>query len=288
MEEKELREVLSLLKAAGVDAMLCDTLVPVSGSPVVCGLLAEPGDEDWSEYVMLPKSVVGRHPELYIPAEGDSMRDAGYEPGDMLRVRLGVEPRDGDSVVVMIDGRCTVKSLGTDEDGKKWLVPQNERYNAIPLTNYMDVYMLGVVVGVEKASPRASTRTMLQAIRRTKNSLRTASRLTEKELDTLIVKISAEITISRQWYSVYRAMVDCGVWTMGDIQGFCNRVKQLLPDFNFLPDAKDLASRMDVMSFAKPLTMWTERNAPVGGARFEEYRRIAMKMTAYLTEKEEQ
>ena len=42
---------------------------------------------------------------------------------------------------------------------------------------------------------------------------------------------------------------------------------------------------MDVLSFAKPITMWEESNAPVKGVRFRDYRNIALKMLGYLTEK---
>jgi hypothetical protein len=148
----------------------------------------------------------------------------------------------------------------------------------------MDVRILAVVVGVEKSSSRASSRLLLQSIRRTKQKRKAAKKLTEEELNVLIVMISSEIKVARQWYAVYRAMVDYETQNAGDFQGFCSRVKSLLPDFQYLPDSKEL-SRMEVQSFAKPVAMWTEKNAPVVGARFMEYRRIAMLMAAYLSDK---
>ena len=138
MDEKEINEMLQLLHQAEI------------------------GDDDMSEYILLPKTLVGMYPEMFVPVEGDSMRDAGYEPGDRLRVRFGVTAHDGDNVLAMVDGRCTVKSLLTDEDDLRWLVPQNENYDAIELTEGMDVRIMGVVVGVEKASTRASTRSLLR------------------------------------------------------------------------------------------------------------------------------
>lgn len=284
-EIDELKEIMGLLKAAGVDAQLCDTPVRLSSFPAHCGVPTEPGDDDWSDYVMVPKALLGMNPEMFIPVEGDSMRDAGYEAGDRLRVQFGVVARDGDNVLALIDGRCTVKSLFTDEEGLRWLVPQNENYDAILLTEDMDARILAVVVGVEKASTRASSRSLLQSIRRTKQKRKAAKKLTEEELNALIVKISSEIKIARQWFAVYRAMVDYDVKEIGDIGSFCNRVRSLLPDFPYLPDAKDLAARMDVMSFSKPIAMWTENNAPVVGARFVEYRRIGLLMAHYLSEK---
>ena len=151
--------------------------VPVSLTSVPCGSPTELGPEDIDDYILLPKKLVGLHPEMFVPADGDSMVDVGYEPGDMLRVRFGVEAMDGDSVLAMIDGACTVKSLFTDEDGTRWLVPQNVKYDAIRLTEDMDVRILGIVVGVEKGRVRASTRQMLQSVRRTKSMQRQALRL---------------------------------------------------------------------------------------------------------------
>ena len=48
--------------------------------------------------------------------------------------------------------------------------------------------------------------------------------------------------------------------------------------------AKEVA-RMEVLSFAKPIAMWEESNAPVSGVRFRDYRNLALTMKAYLTEK---
>jgi len=42
---------------------------------------------------------------------------------------------------------------------------------------------------------------------------------------------------------------------------------------------------MEVLSFAKPIAMWEESNAPVSGVRFRDYRNLALTMKAYLTEK---
>ena len=256
----------------------------MSGASARCGLPTEMGDESIDDYLLIPKSLVGQNPEMYVPAVGDSMIDAGIEEGDQLRVRFGVAAHDGDKVLVMIDGACTVKVLFTDEEGMKWLVPRNDKYDAILLSEDMDVRMLGVIVGIEKVSPRDPSRSLMQSIRRTKNKKRAAKKLSKEEVNQLIVKISSEIQIARQWFSVYRAMVDNEVQTAGDLYGFCNRVKMLLPESTKLPDVKEL-SRMEIQSFAKPIALWAENNAPVSGARFNEYRRIALLMTDYLTEK---
>lgn len=281
MDTEELKDLLRLLSDAGVKAELCDKPVPVSGNCAVCGNPTEPGDYDLSEYVLLPKELMGIHPEMLVPVEGESMIDAGYEPGDQLRIRFGVTAHDGDNILIWIDGRCTVKTLFTDEDGQKWLVPQNEEYDSILLNEEMDVRILGVVVAVVKASSRVSSRSLLQAIRRTKNKMKAAKKLTNEEVDERIVKIGPLVVHARQWFSVYRALLDKELTEADDFLSFCNRVKRLLPDHKHLPDYKDLM-RINVLSFSKPLSMWVESNAPVRGQRFRDYLRIGMTMSNLL------
>lgn len=286
MDKQELKELCALLDEAGMRYELCDTPVPVSLTSVPCGSPTELGPEEIDDYILLPKALVGNHPEMFVPAIGDSMLDVGYEPGDLLRVRFGVEAKDGDSVVAMIDRTCMVKSLFTDEDGTHWLVPQNEKYDAIRLTEDMEVRILGVVVGVEKERVRASTRQMLQSVRRTKNKQRSASQLTEERVDKLIIQMGNEVRHARQWYAVFRAMVDYGVAGENETSQFCERVNRLLPEHEHLPINKEML-RMCVQSFTKRVSMWNPDNAPVSGARYRDYLSIALMMGRLLGGEEE-
>lgn len=285
MNEEELNDIMALLRKAGVDAEWCDTPVRLSSITAHCGDPADLGDDDASEYVMLPKAVLGMHPEMFIPVEGDSMRDAGYEPGDRLRVRFEVKAYDGDNVLALIDGRCTVKTLFTDEDGQRWLVPQNEDYDAILLDEDMDVRLLGVVVGVEKRTDRVSSRNCLKTIRRTRDRMKKAQRLSTEEIDERLQSIGDMVMHGRQWFAVYRAMCDRDLITQGDYVGFCERVRTLLPEHKHLPEPREL-STMNVQSFSKPVALWVETNAPASGKRFRDYLNIALKMGVLLAGKD--
>lgn len=283
MDEKELKEVFTKLEEQGWKPMLCDTPVGISTCKVKCGLPTEIGDEWADDYWMVPKALTGCHPELMIRVDGDSMIDAGYESGDLLRVRFDMTAHDGDSVLAWIDRRCTVKTIFTDEDGSLWLVPQNDDYDPILIEEGMDFRILGVVTGVEKASVRASSRKSLNAIRRMKNKLRATRNLSREHVDELLVRIGGHVQHARQWYAVMRPMVDAKVQDEDDFEDFCCRVCGLLPDHKHLPDAKEL-QRMAVLSFAKPVSMWVECDAPVTGKRFRDYLSIALQMTRYLSE----
>ena len=281
MKAQELQEIFSLLREAGMQYELCNSPIPVSLKKVPCGSAAELGAEDIDDYILLPKKLVGQNPEMFVPCHGDSMKDAGYENGDLLRVRFGMDAQDGDNVLAYIDGACTVKSLFTDEDGTKWLVPQNDNYKAIHLTEDMDVKILGVVVAVEKGRVRASSRQMLQSVRRAKNMLRTASKLPEEKVDNIIIKMGGAVKHARQWYAVFRAMADYEIVPEISVQEFCERVKRLLPGHGHLPAHKEV-SRMAVQSFAKQVSMWRPDNAPVSGARFMDYLSIALQTSRLL------
>lgn len=282
MDEKELKEILSAIEKAGWRPELCDTPVPVSYQAVKCGIPTDMGDECIDDYILLPKAVVGTHPYVLVPVSGDSMIDAGYENGDKLRVQLGVDAYDGDDVFVWVDGGCTVKTLFTDEDGNRWLVPRNDTYDAIPLTEDMDVRVFGVVRSVEKVSPRNSSRELLKSIRRTKEKQKQAKRMSAEMVDRQMVAVSGIVVHARQWYAVYRALLDKNLVQAGDYQGFCAHVRELVPEHKHLPEAKEI-SRMAVQSFSKPVTMWTENDAPVRGNRFRDYLNIALEMGNLLS-----
>ena len=163
MKKEELKEINDLLEEAGIRPRWCDTAVPLSGSTVRCGCPTEPGDMDYSEYILLPKSLVGQHPEMFIPAVGDSMRDAGFETDDMLRVRFNVTAHDGDNVLAWIDGQCTVKVLFTDDDGKKWLVPRVHS-GTDPTVHIL--YTKGTVPSCTLFTPKVKTAPSVKIVRK--------------------------------------------------------------------------------------------------------------------------
>ena len=281
MDKEELKEIMRLLKEAGVEAQLCDTPIPVSANGARCGRPEDLEEENIDDYILLPKAVVGQHPEMFIPAIGDSMIEAGYEEGDMLRVRFGVEARDGKDMLMLIDGKCTVKTFFTDEDGVKWLLPQNDEYTAFPLTEDMEVRVLGMVMGVEKDSPHHSSASCLKTIRKAKQRIKAAKKLTPEQVDNVICEMGAMVLKGRQWYAVYKPIADREL-TEKDLDVFCKRVCRLLPDHKHLPLAKEL-SRMAVLSFVKKIDLWDRNNAPIRGTRFDYYLRIARMTDEKLT-----
>lgn len=280
MNEEELRQTLAMLGQAGLNVMLCDTRVPRSGIGVKCGLPTVPGDFNWEDYMMLPKALVGTHPQIFVPAIGDSMTGANFEEGDLLRVQLGVDCDDGDNVLAWIDGSCTVKTYFQDDEGLQWLVPQNETYDAILITGEYDVHILGRVVGVEKQSPRVSFKECQKYVRRARTKMKMARLLSPEQVDAVIREVAPQVKHSRQWYAVYRAFADHQQAGEGSLASFCERVIRVVPGHAHPPVPREV-QRMAVQSFSKPVALWSSANAPVSGVRYNDYLRIAQ-LTAKL------
>lgn len=97
-------------------------------------------DDDWQ----LPVELVGNGQLCLLRVRGDSMIDAAILDGDWVAVRQQTTAENGETVVAMIDGEPTVKTLRY-ADGQVWLMPQNPVYEPIPAEKGT---LLGKVVSV--------------------------------------------------------------------------------------------------------------------------------------------
>ena len=276
MTEQELKELFDLLEKAGMNPQLCDTPVRYFDNDVKAGIPTEPGDVVQGEYLMLPRSLVGWNLTFVVNVRGDSMREAGISDGDRVQVQTDVEVRDGDIVLASIDGKCTIKAFYTDEQGQKWLVPRNDEYEAILLTEDMNVNIVGKIIGHIKDAPRVSYSECMKTIKRTREAGRAA--VSRQCVEMAVKAVAGQVAHGRQWYAVYRAMADRGAVSDGDYAGFARLVAELVPEHNRLPMAGELR-RMAVQSFSRPVALWNPKDAPVTGQRFDDYLRIAQ-MTA--------
>lgn len=278
MDEKELREILKLLRDAGMDPQLCDTMLPHYLGKVNCGVPLE-SSGDVEEMIPIPKALLNWGLQYFISAQGDSMKDVGIEEGDRLRVDASRPVKDGDVVVAYLDREITVKTLMSDEEGDRWLVPANDAYDAISLKDKANVKILGVVVANEKQPPRMKAAKALRAIKRAKTA--TYQPLREDVVDGALKEIGSYVLLKRHWISVYRPLKDRESEVASSYETFCERVKKVLPFHPNLPTVREL-QRMDVQSFSKPVRLWDRDDAPVDGKRFEEYLDIAKRFGVML------
>lgn len=96
------------IEPAGSDKSLA---LPLAGSKVAAGFPS--AAEDFVEGKLDLNDILIKRPAatFYVKVAGESMRDAGIFPGDILVVDRGENPRHGHVVVAVVNGELTVKRL---------------------------------------------------------------------------------------------------------------------------------------------------------------------------------
>ena len=95
-----------------------------------------PAQDYMSDSIDLNQELI-RHPAttFYARAVGDSMKGCGIDDGDLLVIDKAIDPQAGDIVVAYIDGEFTLK----------WLIPANDEYPPIKVTDENDFIIWGVL-----------------------------------------------------------------------------------------------------------------------------------------------
>jgi repressor LexA len=133
-----LRESLSRL----VPVPLVGTVVagcPVFAPENICG------------EVLLDQTIIGAGQHFAVKAIGESMIDAGIEPGDILIVRQQQLAESRDIVVALVNDEATVKRLYYDS-GSIELRPENSRFKPISIRPEDDLRILGKVIAIRRTA----------------------------------------------------------------------------------------------------------------------------------------
>lgn len=277
----DLETLFNELQDAGLHPMLCDQVIPHFDNPVMCGNPTDVGDIIQKGY-NIPSSVFGKAVCYSIIAHGDSMKDAQIYDGDRLTIMTDCEVRDGQIVLASIDNEYTVKSYWEDENGDKWLVPFNEKYKAIPLSDKENCFICGRVVEVARVDPVTSFRDCERIVRMTKAAIGLQKDIERERWEEVIRTISKDITFKRLWFAVYKQFVVFKIIAKGDYATFCQEVKRVVPEHPKLPTTQEV-QRMDVMSFAKTVKLWDIDDAPVKGTRFYVYLNMTKRVAEMLS-----
>ena len=280
MTIEELRSLFSDMLSKDMRPMLCDTEVPLYDASVPCGNPTLCPD-DFVETVLLPKELLSIHPEFVVTVKGDSMKDAGIESGDAVKVMGDTKPYDGDIVLASIDGEYTLKTYFEDEEGRIWLVPQNEEYVPILLDGSKPVKIYGKVREIMKTAHRVPTKLCAKAVKRALKAKEVKPKISDAKVSYACREIAPMITAARLWYAVYRMMADYSVVEVEDFDTFIDKLKTEVPHHEHIPLKVEL-QRMAVQSFAKPVKQWKPDNAPVKGQRYKSYVDIANKTEELL------
>ncbi|MCX6996506.1 MAG: S24 family peptidase, partial [Kiritimatiellaeota bacterium] len=107
----------------------------LTGSVRLLGTVAagfpSPAEEELHDTVSLDEFLI-RRPEatFMLTVTGDSMIEAGIQPGDIVLVERGATPKAGDVVVAQVDDEWTLKYYNKDKAGVR-LDPANKKYATI-------------------------------------------------------------------------------------------------------------------------------------------------------------
>lgn len=271
---RDLRNLFALLEAQGLNPRMCDTPIPFYDRHVPCGKPSEMGDSVPDGYMLLPHGVRGVEARFSISVAGDSMKDAGIEDGDELDVISTPVANDGDIVVAVVEGESTVKMYFTDDFGRKWLVPRNKDFSPVPMAKYESAYIAGRVVKVHKEAQRGKYRELNYIVSQSPDYVVPVKEDRSERLKRAVRKVAPRVQQKRQWYAVYRALVDAGVIEKNSHGDFVHMVCSIVPGHAALPSKAELY-RVEVDSFRHAVKDWREDYAPVTGSRFDAYVSIA-------------
>ena len=87
---------------------------------------------------------------FYIKVKGNSMIDAGINDKDVLVVDRSLEPQNNKIAICFIDGEFTVKRILVEKDCL-YLMPENQNYSPIKVTEENELIIWGIVTYVIKA-----------------------------------------------------------------------------------------------------------------------------------------
>ena len=227
-----------------------------------------------ASFLCLPKDAIERNTVMDIDAMDDSMMEEGIRQGDRLRVKITHRAKDGDIVWAWMEQKSFIRVFFTDEQGETWLLPRNDAYEAVRITPERDMQIIGRVIGNIRESMRASYADCQKVVRKCLASQAECHEIPHYKVAEVIRQMAVKISNTRQWYAVFRPMVDKGVYDKNDYDAFVWQVHEAVPMHTHLPTATELR-RMAVDSFAKPVSLWMPHKAPVSGKRFDDYLHLA-------------
>jgi DNA polymerase V len=117
---------------------------PLFLSPVAAGF-PSPAEDYLDRKLDLHEHLVKNNAATFFArACGDSMIGAGINDGDLLVVDRSLVPGHGCVVIAAVEGELTVKYFA-QKNGKVFLIPANDAYPELDITEQEDAVIWGVV-----------------------------------------------------------------------------------------------------------------------------------------------
>lgn len=279
MAEEDANHFLKIFKGLNVDdiEVVKDKKLPILGESVPAGSPLYLSDETIYEAA---KFALEEGCPMLIRVRGDSMVGANVEEGDIIEVKLVREVDDGKAVVARLDGAVTIKVHQSDRYGRHWLAPLNPVYKPMLMDDYDDATIIGLVVGLRKSSVDICTSDVVRLVDKACEQRKV--KISDRKLAKALFEIRDSVGSKSQWFSIYRVLVDCNEVEEGDFGGFEGLLDEHMGDAAPTLNLKEL-SRMNVLSFSKPLKDWDVNDAPLQTSRARIYLTLARKFERLLT-----
>ena len=136
---------MRVVEVRSADADAAPIRVMLAEISAACGWPSAAQDYATTEFNLNEHLIKNPVSTYLMRVSGDSMMRSGIFDGDEIVVDCSVRPREGDVVVVTIDGEMTVKRFSV-RDGQVVLSPDNPNYPEIVVPELADVRIWGVVV----------------------------------------------------------------------------------------------------------------------------------------------
>jgi len=216
---------------------------------------------------------------LMIAISSDNMIGAGILPGDDVEIRVQNTATPGDIVVASIEGEFSLNTYCVTDDNQVWLVPENPNYQPICMAQCQSVVIVGQVVRIIKHDiPRGHLQMALNRIMQERRD-RCYDQISPEAIRRALTEVAPLISCKRQWFAVYAVLHQHNL--VCSYHAFGHLLDRLLADKAPALNLNEL-SRMEVLSFARPVSCWDPDNAPVSGQRFNQYLSIAQMFSREL------
>ena len=141
-------KLLKLAETENLEFFSADTTsavkLPLYLSRVSAGF-PSPAEDYIERFLDLNEHLI-KHPAatFYVKVQGDSMKDANLNEGDLLIVDRSLEPKNNNIIVCHLDGGFTVKRFFKENDTIV-LYPANNKFNPIKISKDQQFEIFGVV-----------------------------------------------------------------------------------------------------------------------------------------------
>lgn len=239
-------------------------------------------NDSYEDLLMLSPELFPLYPKTGITMIDDTMTAVGIYKGDILIITYDDKPDDGMLVLAYVGGKKMVRFYFEDDDGNKWLLSKNEDVEPICISIRDDVKIMARILRHIGKAPRIKYNEAKKLTREAKNAVKKTKVASLKHAKWVIKHLGKDVNVMRDWFSFYRPLVQFGVVDDKDYKGFCNLIKETLPEHQHQPKYDEM-QRLDDGCFRKPVEEWTPATSPLKNFnRFREYQNRALCVISYL------